>query len=110
MERADVQEALKNKGFVEVDGGKDHVYYRFFHKGKDAGIVTKVSRGTQYRSLGNPLVSAMAKQLKLQQKDFRKFVECTLSEADYVAHLQKEKFLEEEEAKPESVPSDKKKR
>jgi hypothetical protein len=52
-------------------------------------IFTKVSTGTNHRDIGNGNEQAMARQLGLTQKQFRDFVKCTLSEADYVAILRR---------------------
>lgn len=93
LERDDVVDSLCKKGFSEQDGG-DHRYFRLLQDGKDTGIFTMVSRGgRKYRTLGNDLVSKMAKQLKLQTKEFVQLVECTMTGDAYVALLREKKEL-----------------
>jgi hypothetical protein len=88
LKRDDVESSLARKGFTE-EAGKDHRYFRLLHQGKDTGIYTKTSRGTGYKALGDGLVSSMAKQLKLQTKEFVQLVDCSLSAEDYLALLAK---------------------
>ena len=93
LERDDVVDSLCKKGFSEQDGG-DHRYFRLMQGGKDTGIFTMVSLGgRKYRTLGNDLVSKMAKQLKLQTKEFVQLVDCTLTGEQYVALLTDRKEL-----------------
>ncbi len=87
LERDDVVSSLCKKGFTEQAGG-DHRYFRLILDGKDTGIFTMTSRGgKKYRTLGNDLVSSMAKQLKLPTKEFVKLVDCTMTGAEYLALL-----------------------
>jgi hypothetical protein len=88
LKRDDVESSLSKKGFVK-EPGKDHRYFRLLHEGKETGIYTKTSHGTGYKVLGDGLVSSMAKQLKLQTKEFVELVDCSLSHADYLALLSK---------------------
>lgn len=88
LERALVEQNLPKKGFVE-DRGRDHVFFHFIHDGQKTHIRTHVSHGSKYRTLGDDLVSKMAKQCKLTSKDFRSLSECTLSHNDYLAILKK---------------------
>lgn len=86
LERSKVKTNLPKKGFVETDD-RDHIFYHFFHEGKKTHIRTHVSHGSKYKTLGDGLVSTMAKQCKLTTKNFKKLAECTLSHEDYVAEL-----------------------
>lgn len=86
LERAKVQENLPKKGFVE-QGDRDHVFYHFYHEGRKTHIRTHVSHGSKYKTLGDDLVSKMAKQCKLTTKQFRGLAECTFSQSEYVALL-----------------------
>ena len=86
LERAKVEQNLPKKGFQEERDG-DHVFFLFFHGGKKTHIRTKVSHGSKYKTLGDDLVSKMAKQCKLTAKDFRSLAECTLSHTEYVSIL-----------------------
>ena len=87
LEQDEVVAGLLKKGFSEQSGG-DHRYFRLMHEGKDTGIFTMTSRGKKkYRSLGNDLVTAMAKQVKLTTKEFTNLIKCPLSEEEYLALL-----------------------
>jgi hypothetical protein len=82
-----VEAGLLKKGFVLEDSGKDHRYYKLHLNGKYTGIVTKVSRGSGYKSLGNDLVSMMARQVKLKTAEFCDLVQCPMSAEKYVETL-----------------------
>ena len=92
LERSDVEAALAAKGFVRQD--RAHRHYLLHVAGRYTGIATMVSTGTGYKTIGSPLVSAMAKQVKLTAKQFCELVECTLSGAAYVEILRAKGLLE----------------
>ena len=87
LERAEVERALSHKGFKRDDEKKSHRYYRLFVNGKKTDVFTKVSHGSdrKYKTLGDPLVGQMARQLKISRTDLAKLIECSLNEAGYVA-------------------------
>jgi hypothetical protein len=66
--------------------GDDHRRYRLII---DAQFIaqTHVSSGTKYRTLGQDLVAAMAKQLHVSPQFFRDIVTCTKSRDDYLHKL-----------------------
>lgn len=86
VERDKVQENLPKKGFVETRD-RNHIFYHFHYEGKKTHIRTHVSHGSKYKTLGNDLVSSMAKQCKLTTKLFRGLAECSVSHDDYVEVL-----------------------
>lgn len=86
LERRAIDAALKNKGF-RVDTLADHDKYWLHHNGVKQAIYTKLSRGTNYRTIGDDLVSKIARQVKLPRRKFEELVDCSLSEADYIAFL-----------------------
>lgn len=89
LERHDVLTNLEHKGFKKREG-KNHTVLIYHNKdGKKTVIKTIVSRGTKYKSLGNDLVSTMAKQCGLTTPQFVSFVDCLISRDDY-DHLVKE--------------------
>jgi len=47
--------------------------------------MTKISRGTKYKTLSSGLIGAMARQLKLETSEFANLIKCPLS---YEAYLQ----------------------
>jgi hypothetical protein len=88
-ERTEVVAALRNKGFEERPEGKnrDHDTFFFVHSGLQRAVFTRVSRGSNYRTIGDDLLGRMAKQLQLTRGDFNLLVECPLGEAEYVEKL-----------------------
>ena len=44
-----------------------------------------VSHGSAYKTLGDPLLSAMAKQTGITKKSFLELVDCTLDQVGYEA-------------------------
>lgn len=86
LERSKIKENLPRKGFIEKDDRK-HIFYHFHHEGKKTHIRTHVSHGSKYKTLGDDLVSKMARQCKLTAQNFRDLAECTVSREDYVKLL-----------------------
>lgn len=81
-DRKNVISGLKSKGFIPHD--THHKYFVFKTlSGKKTAINTRVSHGTQYKTLGDPLLNAMSKQCQLSKKDFLNLVDCPLSREDY---------------------------
>lgn len=85
VERADIVRALLQKGFREDDRKKHHRYFRLFVQGKRTAIFTKVSHGSgrKYKTLGQNLVTEMAKQLRITRPQLMDFVECKLGGDGY---------------------------
>lgn len=75
---------LKSKGFIE-ERDRDHIVLKFFNDGVYAGIRTKLSHGSKSAEIDEELISRMAKQCKVTKKQFVGLVECTVSQADYLA-------------------------
>lgn len=73
---------LTSKGFKTIEG--DHVFL-VYHRldGLKTPIRTKVSRGSSHRDISDPLLSQMAKQVKLTKPRFLELVDCTLDQASY---------------------------
>src|SRR5262245_44663657 len=87
LEREALVASLLKKGFVETSGG-DHRYFYLWVDGKKTGIHTYVSRGTKYKELGEDLVTAIRKQLKLGTKQqLLDLVACPMGIPEYVQHL-----------------------
>ena len=88
LKRTDVVSGLPKKGFRRVLR-KKHI--GFTHVDKDGiktGVSTLVSRGTSYGTIGDDLVTRMARQCNLSKSDFLRLVDCTLSADDYTKKLQ----------------------
>jgi predicted RNA binding protein YcfA (HicA-like mRNA interferase family) len=89
----DVEAALKSKGFQDSKKkGRDHTYYFFHYNGKKTNIFTKISHGES--EIHDKNCSSMAKQIKLDNTQFKNFVNCPLTEQDYLKILVDSKHLE----------------
>lgn len=86
LERDDVESKLSVKGF-RLQDDRDHRFYWLHIDEAKQAIYTKVSTGTKYRTLGNDLVLAMARQVRLTTKEFRQLVECSLTAEGYLELL-----------------------
>ena len=74
--------SLKNKGFSERSG--DHVFLVYHDpQGRRTGIRTKISHGSRPKDLPSAMVGTMAQQCGLSIKEFRLFVECTMTYEDF---------------------------
>ena len=79
LERRDVEIALEKKGFRPKEG--DHSFFTYHTlAGQKTSVWTKTSHGSGYKTLGNTLVSAMAKQCGLTNGQFKQFIECSLTQ------------------------------
>jgi predicted RNA binding protein YcfA (HicA-like mRNA interferase family) len=83
-ERKEVEAALEKKGFLRNEG--DH--HRFIYQTKDGRktrVLTKTSHS--HRQIADNILSQMAKQCGLSNKQFGLLVECPLSREDYEQEL-----------------------
>lgn len=78
LDRLEIRKSLVEKGFKEIVKG-DHKVYHFHDNGLATRARTKMSHGSKYKTLGDDLVSCMARQCMLSNREFRELVECTLS-------------------------------
>lgn len=85
VDRDALTAALAAKGFRVRQ--THHEFYYLFVDGKQQAVYTKVSHGSKYKTLGDDLVTAVARQMKLTKPQLTQFVDCTLSEAAYVQGL-----------------------
>ena len=80
--RDEIDASLLRKGF-EKDGG-DHYYYIYRNlAGKKTVRKTKMSRGSSYKTIGDPLLGQMARQVGLTKGAFLELVDCTLDRKGY---------------------------
>ena len=71
---------LEKKGFIRHN--RDHIYLHYYSTdGYKTSIFTKVSHGR--KDYGRKLLSLMAKQLKLDNEQFLKLIECPISQREY---------------------------
>jgi hypothetical protein len=82
--QSDVEKSLQIKGFRAREG--DHNYFNYYSKaGKKTAVFTKTSHGA--REIDDNLLSRMAKQCKLSNKDFGLLIECPLDRDAFEAKL-----------------------
>ena len=93
LERSEIQQSLKNKGFLEKEGG-DHNFFTYHTtEGKKTNIFTKTSRGSKNKTIDDSTVSKMSRQCKLTNKLFIQLIKCTLSRSEYQKHLVDNKHI-----------------
>lgn len=85
-ERRDIDSALTGKGF-EREQGRDHHSYRLYIGKTKQAIGTRMSMGTSHRTIGDPLLGKMARQLMLTKSDFLDLVDCDMDGPAYIAKL-----------------------
>ena len=77
----DIRRNLTKKGFSENDK-KDHIWLNYIDPdGNKTTVRTKISHGKE--DIGDPLISAMAKQAHISKRQFIELVTCTLSGEEY---------------------------
>lgn len=86
----DVKKALKAKGFEESDK-RDHFYYFFHHGQQKTNIFTKISHNSS--DISDNLCSQMARQVRLNNRQFNDLVECDLTHEGYIEILMQARIL-----------------
>jgi len=81
LERRDVEASLTRKGFVPSEGNHSFFTYHTM-AGLKTSVWTKTSHGSGYKTLGDGLVNAMAKQCGLTTGQFKSLVGCPLSQKE----------------------------
>lgn len=81
-DRKDIESALERKGFVR-DETHHSLFIYWTVEGKKTPIRTRTSHGSNHKTLGDSLLSQMAKQVQLPKKSFLELVDCTLDRAGY---------------------------
>lgn len=87
---AEVISALEKKGFRLVRE-PNHKVYELYVNGKKSGINTWVSHGRHI--ISKAILNKMAKQIKIDNKEFDNLIACPFSYEDLVAVLQKKQCL-----------------
>jgi hypothetical protein len=86
----DVRAALLKKGFFERSG--DHRFFVLLVDGKKKQVFTKISHSG--KEIGENLLGTMARQMNLNRREFREFIECSLSGEDYVSLLRERHIID----------------
>ncbi len=83
-EREAIDKALQQKGFQKETG--DHQHYIYWNRsGKKTMKRTKMSHGSSHKTIGDSLLSQMARQIGLTKKSFLELIDCTLDQNGYEA-------------------------
>ena len=92
IERKLIETSLLKKGFVQEGG--DHKYYYHEFNGKRTGAYAYVSRGSQYKTYDDNLLSAIKKELRLDTlREAKNLLECPMSKDEYNSILRKKGIL-----------------
>jgi len=89
-ERADIVASLSKKGFQPRQQKKrkgDHDFFFFRFPNLTRPVYTKVSRGTNYRTISDDLLGKMSRQLHLTRAEFDALVDCAMEKPDYITVL-----------------------
>jgi tRNA/tmRNA/rRNA uracil-C5-methylase (TrmA/RlmC/RlmD family) len=86
----DIKAALANKGFVQEN--RDHSFLFLFVEGRKSSIRTKISHGS--KEYGDNLLSLVARQLHLSNKELDDLIDCPLCHEDYVGILKQKQKLQ----------------
>lgn len=93
--QSDVERSLTAKGYVGPQRG-DHNYFTYHSKaGKKTRVFTKTSHGA--REIDDHILSQMAKQCKLTNKDFGRLIDCPLDRDTYEQKLVDQGFVDAEQ-------------
>lgn len=85
--RDKIDAALTSKGFLKMKN-KDHHRYSLKIDGKITHIGTKMSMGSNHKTVADNLHVQMYKQLRMKNKsEFKSYIECTYSYESYVKSL-----------------------
>jgi predicted transcriptional regulator len=86
LERRDVEAGLERKGFVLAE--RNHRFFTYHTiAGRKTSVWTKTSLGTSHKTLGDDLISKMAKQCSLTNKQFKELIACPLAQDQMEALL-----------------------
>jgi predicted RNA binding protein YcfA (HicA-like mRNA interferase family) len=85
----DVKSALLKKGFKQSEG--HHHFFEFKHGDK---VIAKTKMSHNDQDIGDNLISKMFRQCQMnKKKEFIDFVDCTVSQEDYVQILRNKKLI-----------------
>ena len=80
--KAKIEQSLLNKGFLGREG--DHRYFTYYRlDGKKSAVFTKTNHTPKMREVPDNLIALMAKQCRLNRKQFLDLVDCPMSRELY---------------------------
>lgn len=94
-ERQDIRNSLCSKGFQVAEGKKHTKLIYHTKEGVRSSVMTILSRGSDYKTIGEPLLKRMTTQCKLEKKeDFLELVDCDMKQCEYENYLIEKKVIE----------------
>lgn len=87
-DRKDIDASLVSKGFTPRRKGKDHDFFFLSHRNLTRAVYTKLSRGKQYKTYGDELLSRMSRQLQITRQQLDQLIDCTMDGAQYITALE----------------------
>jgi predicted RNA binding protein YcfA (HicA-like mRNA interferase family) len=82
IKKRDVEAALERKGFKKVES--DHSFFIYYSQSdQKSRIRTKTSHGSGNKDISDNLLASMAKQCRLNNKQFQNLIACPLSRSEY---------------------------
>jgi hypothetical protein len=90
-DRERIRSSLTSKGFIEENN--DHYFYSLIYQNKKTAIFTKLSKGSNYKTIQQKLLSLMSRQLKLSNHEFLELIDCEMTGEQYVQILKDKKIL-----------------
>jgi len=93
-DKRQVEATLREKGFVQEESDHHFFLYRSLD-GKKTRVRTKTSHTRKQRDIGDPILSAMARQCKLTKHQFLDLVDCPMGREQYEGILRGQGELQE---------------
>jgi hypothetical protein len=87
--REEIQNALQRKGF-QLSSNDHNKFIYFTFSGNKTSVWTKTSFGTSHKDIGDDNIGKMARQCRLNKRDFIDLVDCPLSRQEYENKLKTE--------------------
>ena len=81
-DRKDIESALVKKGF-DKDDTHHHCFIYKTIAGQITDIRTRTSHGSGHKTIGDPLLGQMAKQVRLTKSQFLELVDCPMDRVTY---------------------------
>lgn len=103
LERGGVEAALERKGFLRSEGDHSKFTYYTEQERRKTSVRTKTSHGRRSADISDELLSRMAKQCRLSNRQFRDFVDCSLSRRGYERALVAVGVLQSDELAEDGV-------
>lgn len=90
LERREVERTLRELGFVSSE--RDHEVFELYVNRRHV-IFVQVSRGWAYRTLGEPILAKIAREMRVTRPFLYELVRGTKTREDYLEELRKHGLL-----------------